>query len=535
MSPTLLAVLALLAAGVLYAVLFVGRREKHLPPGPPTLPILGNISQIPLQYSHFKFTEWARQYGGIYSLKLGTGTAVVITDRRLVKELVDKKSSKYSTRPDSYVANLISGGDHILLMKYGPQWRDSRRLLHGQFNEKLVEEQHIKLQEAECRQMIRDYLLNPADHMLHPKRFSNSVTMSLVWGVRTPTPQTKHMQRLYSLMDVWSKVMETGATPPVDIFPFLHYLPQSFFLNWVDRATHVRNEMNSLYSDFLSDIRTRRAEGGSRDSLMDSVLESAVSEKRLNGLSYKDHELWFIGGTMTEGGSDTTGSILTAFVNAMCAYPEIQKRARAQIDAVVGSDRSPNWGDFKSLPYIAQCVKETIRWRPVTPLNFPRALSEDDWIDGKFLPKGTVVIVNAWGLHNDPQYFTNPEAFDPDHFKGCTTPAAELAVGAPEKRDHYGYGTGRRFCAGVHLADRSLFVAMAKLLWAFEILPGKDGKGAVDTDPVTGYSEGFLVCCNGFDARFNVRSKAKEETILREFEEKKGMFDKFALSGNEKA
>ena len=195
MSPIITAVLVLLAGGFIYVVLYVGSREKYLPPGPPTVPILGNIPQIPKKGAHFQFTKWARQYGGIYSLKLGTGTAVVLTDRRLVKELVDKKSSKYSERPKSYVANLISGGDHILLMDYGAQWRDTRKLLHQSFMEKMVEENYVSLQEAEARQMIRDYVLHPEQHMLHPKRFSNSVTMSLVWGVRTPTPQTRHMNR----------------------------------------------------------------------------------------------------------------------------------------------------------------------------------------------------------------------------------------------------------------------------------------------------------------------------------------------------
>jgi cytochrome P450 len=174
-----------------YVFLFVGRREKHLPP----LPILGNIHQIPKKGAHFKFSEWAKQYGGMYSLKLGTGTAVVITDRRLVKQLIDKKSALYSDRPKSYVANLISSGDHILLMAHGQQWRSTRKLLHGSLMEKVVDEQHLPVQEAEARQMIRDYLLKPEDHMLHPKRFSNSVTMSIVWGIRTPTPQTEHMER----------------------------------------------------------------------------------------------------------------------------------------------------------------------------------------------------------------------------------------------------------------------------------------------------------------------------------------------------
>ncbi|KAK4636492.1 Cytochrome P450 monooxygenase patH [Fulvia fulva] len=380
--------------------------------------------------------------------------------------------------------------------------------------------------------MLYDYLVRPDDHMLHPKRFSNSTIMSIVWGVRTPTPQTRHMERLYALMEIWSKVMETGATPPVDIYPLLHYLPQSIFLNWVDRATHVQKEMNHLYSDFLRDIRHRRSTVGSRGAFMDKVLESADSEKRMDGLTYSDHELWFMGGTLTEGGSDTTASIVTAFMQAMVAYPDVQRKAQAEIDAVIGPDRSPTWQDYKRLPYVAQCVKETMRSRPVTPLAFPHALAEDDWVDGMFLPKvrmciacprsqrndcrclhgimiqGTVIIVNAWGLHNDPKRFPSPEHFDPDHFKDMTTPAPELANGRYESRDHYGYGTGRRFCPGAHLAERNLFLAMSKLLWAFNIGPGKNG--VPDTSPVTGYCEGFLVCANDFDASFDIRGGRAE-------------------------
>lgn len=93
------------------------------------------------------------------------------------------------------MANLISGGDHVLLMDYGAQWRGTRKLLHASLMEKVVDDQHVPVQEAEARQMLRDYLSKPEDHMLHPKRYSNSVTMSIVWGVRTPTPQTEHMER----------------------------------------------------------------------------------------------------------------------------------------------------------------------------------------------------------------------------------------------------------------------------------------------------------------------------------------------------
>ena len=156
---------------------------------------LGNIHQIPKKGAHFQFSKWAKEYGEIYTLKLGTGTAAVITSKRLVKELIDKKSSIYSERPKSYVAKLISGGDHILLMDYGQQWRGTRKLLHGTFMERVVEDQHVKVQEAEARQMVRDYLMFPEEHMLHPKRFANSIIMSLIWGVRTPRTGTRHMER----------------------------------------------------------------------------------------------------------------------------------------------------------------------------------------------------------------------------------------------------------------------------------------------------------------------------------------------------
>ena len=195
MAPTILALVTLLLAGAIYTYLYVGSREKKLPPGPPTIPLFGNILQIPQKGAHFQFTKWAREYGGLYTLTLGTGTAAVITSPRLVKELVDKKSAKYSARPKSYVANLISGGDHILLMEHGPQWRDTRKLLHGTFTEKIVDEQHLKVQEAEARQMLKDYLDDPEHHMLHPKRYANSIIMSIVWGIRTPTAQTRHMHR----------------------------------------------------------------------------------------------------------------------------------------------------------------------------------------------------------------------------------------------------------------------------------------------------------------------------------------------------
>ncbi len=176
----LLGGLALLAGvTIIYLFFFVGRRDPKLPPGPPTLPIIGNLHQIPTKRTHLQFAKWAKQYGEIYSLKFGPGTSIVISSPRLIKQLVDKKSNLYSRRPPSHVGNIIASGDHLLLMQYSDRWRTCRKLVHQYFMEQMVVKQHVNVVNAEAVQMLHDFVEQPEGAMKHPKRFSNSIIMSL--------------------------------------------------------------------------------------------------------------------------------------------------------------------------------------------------------------------------------------------------------------------------------------------------------------------------------------------------------------------
>jgi cytochrome P450 len=96
---------------------------------------------------------------------------------------------------------------------------------------------------------------------------------------------------------------------------------------------------------------------------MDKVLDQVESEKEAPGMTCSDHELWFLGGTVTEGGSDTSASIITAFVQAMVAYPDVQRKAQAEIDRVVGENRSPTWEDYAALPYVGKFVNKVVPQR----------------------------------------------------------------------------------------------------------------------------------------------------------------------------
>ena len=81
---------------------------------------------------------------------------------------------------------------------------------------------------------------------------------------------------------------------------------------------------------------------------------------------------------------------------AMACYPEVQLKACAELDAVVGSGRLPTFADRDRLPYVAAVVKEALRWQSVVPLGLPHRSREDDEFRGYFIPAGSCVVVNLW-------------------------------------------------------------------------------------------------------------------------------------------
>lgn len=120
----------------------------------------------------------------------------------------------------------------------------------------------------------------------------------------------------------------------------------------------------------MNQVLKRREREGSRDSLMDSVIEQQ------DKLQLTRSQLDSLGGVLMEGGSDTTANTLLTFIHAMISHPEAQMKAQAEIDGVVGEDRSPLWSDYDQLPYVSMIIKETMRWRPISPTAFPHCLTE---------------------------------------------------------------------------------------------------------------------------------------------------------------
>ena len=80
----------------------------------------------------------------------------------------------------------------------------------------------------------------------------------------------------------------------------------------------------------------------------------------------------------------------------MALHPEVQKKAQAELDAVVGHDRLVDFSHRDSLVYVNALIKEVLRWINVAPLGLSHSTTEDDEVQGYFVPAGSILMVNVW-------------------------------------------------------------------------------------------------------------------------------------------
>lgn len=185
------------------------------------------------------------------------------------------------------------------------------------------------------------------------------------------------MIKIKQLLHSLTRIQQPGALPPVDMFPFLNWVPQRFLGNWRDKAQNVRSQINDLYLGTYDHVFERHRTEGSIGCFADTVIEQRES------LGWDRHTAGFTSGLMMEAGSDTTSTALIIFLHLAAKYPEALEQAQHEIDQVMGDDRSPSWADFADLPSVQGVIKEVLRHRPLAPIAFPHALSEGMFAAGR--------------------------------------------------------------------------------------------------------------------------------------------------------
>ncbi|KAF8802924.1 putative cytochrome P450 monooxygenase [Phlegmacium glaucopus] len=450
-----------------YWVWGLGRRERHLPPGPPTKPVIGNIHLLPTSWLQLQFASWAKEYGPIFSLKVFNSTMIVISTPSAVKDILDKTGSLTAGRPRS-IMQFTTEGLHMAMESASTGiWRKSRKAFQMLLTAEAVD-RHLPTQEAEALQLLHDLITHPEDLYNHIVRTTSSLIASLVYGKRFPVYKNSEAEEYAHAVKLANEVSDTTRFPPVEILPWIKYIPR-WLAPWTAHCDLMMSVRNTLYEKLLDQceesIKTGRGTG--------CYLERVMERQEELGLSRK--EISYIGATLMDAGAETSASFIQAYVLALLSYPECQKRIQNEIDTVIGSGRMPNLSDYETLPYLQAFMNETHRFRPLMPLALPHMASEDIPYKGYVIPKGSMLFMNTWNIMHDPDLYDEPETFRPERFlesKFGTKPGADIG----NFRDNFEFGAGRRICPGERMGRRTTALNAMNLAWAFDFSPLKGGK-----------------------------------------------------------
>jgi cytochrome P450 len=264
--------------------------------------------------------------------------------------------------------------------------------------------------------------------------------------------------------------MQPGARL-VEFLTWMRYIP-SRFAKWKRDAKYWFIQDSLMFEGLLGKVADDLTNGIDRPSFGATVIKNQSK----HDLSERE-QAWLVGHMVTAGG-ETSSTTLQWWLLAMLAYPEVQNQAHAELDEVVGSARPPTFADLPSLPYIRAMVKETLRWSLTVPFGVPHASSADDWYEGMFIPKGTICLVNMRLINSETDVFgSDAEQFNPARYLDENR---QIKVLGSREEGHMSFGFGRRICPGKYVAEDTLAIDFATLLWAMRFERPEGVKAELD-------------------------------------------------------
>ncbi|RXW25050.1 hypothetical protein EST38_g777 [Candolleomyces aberdarensis] len=465
---------AILATGaLLYAI---NRRRKPslpLPPGPKGLPLVGNLFQIPSALQWIKYHEWSTELNTDIIHLQAAGTHIIVLDKyEAAVDLLETRSSLYSGRPRMVMIMELMGWDYnFALTDYGDYWRKHRRLAHQSMQATAIKQYRPHLAQA-TRNLLKRLLDDRNDENLipHLRQFAAETILSVAYGIQIQQENDPYVELAEGANHGAIIAVVPGAFL-VDAIPVLKYVPAWFpGASFKRKAREWYNMTMAMVEVPYADAKRRIESGNPTVSILQTCLQKIEAGEKDD--AFTEDVLRNTLGALYSAGSDTSISAIGSCILGLLEHPEVLKKAQMQIDSVVKPGHLPDLDDEPSLPYITAIVKETLRWREVTPIAVPHALSTDDEYKGYRIPAGAIIIANEWAMLHDKNVYADPFEFKPDRFIDPET--GKLDYSRARDPGHACFGFGRRICPGRFIASESLWLSVASIIATFDIEKAKE-------------------------------------------------------------
>ncbi|GLJ31908.1 hypothetical protein SUGI_0642260 [Cryptomeria japonica] len=436
---------------VLFSVFMVWRRKTKslpLPPGPPAWPIIGNLFLLGKKPNESLFAL-SQQYGPLITLFLGMKTTVVVSSATMAKEVLKTHDNILAGRTVQHSMTTFSYNKSLIIFAQNEShWRKLRRICTIELlsPKKLQASQQVRRDSV--FEMIRFIFeensmkgkrVNFADLIFHT---AMNVISNMMFSTKVFDPNNPDCVEFTDALISWAKLV--GKPRLADFFPWLGLLD----LHGVDGKLEAHLKRAHHFLDvWISSRLARRSremndERETEKDFLDVMLDMGAHDLSLTDIRAILFELLSAGG-------DTTSATLEWAMVELIRNPDKLKIIQVELeDSVTG------------------------------PLMIPHRATSSCEIEGFLIPKDTQVLVNVWALRRDPTVWKEPSKFMPERFLEVLKAKMEFTG---QDFQFIPFGSGRRICLGLPLADKMLHLLLASLIHSFEwSLP--DGLRAEEVD-----------------------------------------------------
>ncbi|KAF8034243.1 hypothetical protein BT93_C0511 [Corymbia citriodora subsp. variegata] len=430
--------------------------------------------------AYINLARMADKYGPIFSVKIGSHRAIVVSGSELAKECFTTNDKAFCNRPKCLAAELL-GYNYAMLgfSPYGPYWRHVRKIATLELLSNHTLEKLRDVRESEVRASIKEaYERSNAQENspIEMKSWFHALTFNLIFKMvvgkqydgTMASGEDKH-QNDRCRMALKSFFELSGQFVASDVLPFLRWFDVGGYVKAMKRTA---KELDDVVGGWLDEHKSKRACGeaeGDRDFMdgMLSILGTADVLPSYDADTINKATCL----ALISAGTDTTAVTLTWALSLLLNNRHVLKQAQQELDSQIGRERQVTESDIKNLVYLQAIIKETMRLYPAAPLSVPHESAEDCTIGGYRVPAGTRLLLNISKLHQDPRVWPAPLEFRPERF---LTTQKDLDVRG-QNFEYLPFGSGRRMCPGVSFALQVLHIVVATLLHSFEIETASDG------------------------------------------------------------
>ncbi|XP_017294468.1 cytochrome P450 2F2 [Kryptolebias marmoratus] len=440
------------------------RRPKNFPPGPPTLPVLGNLRYLTSKNPLKDLEKLRQSYGDVYSLFLGSKPAVLISGLKAMKEAMVVKATDFAGRPQDLLIGDLTQRKGVILVDYGSLWRDHRRfalmtLRNFGLGKKSMEERiHEEIQFT-----VKTLEKSTTGKTLSPQVMFHNAASNIICKVLFGTRYEYDDETLKMIVQCFTELTTLANGPwamVYDSVPFVSYLPLPF------KKAFRNMEMFMEFSiRVVKEHKKSRVPGEPRD-FVDCYLDELDKQDKQDS-TFSEDQLKSMNFDLYIAGTDTTSNTLLVGFLYLLNFPHVQERCQQEIDTVLEGRDQVTFEDRHNMPYVQAVIHEMQRVANILPLSVFHCTTKDTELMGYSIPRGTIMIQNLTSVLKEEGQWKFPHEFNPENFLNEQGDFVKPEAFMP-------FSAGPRMCLGEGLARMELFLITVTLLRKFRFIWPED-------------------------------------------------------------